>query len=94
MIGIQLQDKHGIIAVWKETGPEVVGTAFGLGDLVAMACSVPGIDSSRGAVAVPACYNDEQRADLMAQAREAGITRPQLIKEPTAAALAFALRYF
>lgn len=91
MIGIQLNKDRGAVAIWRETGPEVIAKNGKLRDLVAMAMKRPGIDSEIGVIAVPAWYNDEQRADILARAREAGIANPRLMNEPAAAVLAFGI---
>lgn len=91
MIGIQLIKERGAVAVWAEAGPKIIGTGKNLSDLVAKARCHAEIDSDICVIAVPAWYNDEQRADIITQARQAGIDKPRLMNEPAAAALAFGL---
>jgi len=91
MIGIQFHKDLGVVAIWRETGPEAIGTGGELSDLVSKAMTRPGINSDIGVIAVPAWYNDEQRADILARAHKAGIAKPRLINEPAAAALAFGI---
>ena len=88
MIGIQLDGDAGAVAVWRESGPEVIGRGGSIADLVALA---KGRDEncSAGVVAVPAWYNDEERTQIFEQTRAAGVSTVRLMNEPAAATLAY-----
>lgn len=88
MIGIQLDGEGGAAAVWRESGPEVIGRGGSVVELVALA-RARGEDCRSGVVAVPAWYNDEERRQVFDQAKAAGISTVQLMNEPAAATLAY-----
>lgn len=89
MIGIQLNGDGGAVAVWRESGPELIGTGGSVAELVALARS-QGEDCRSGVVAVPAWYNDEERRQILTQAKAAGISTAWIMNEPNAATLAYA----
>lgn len=91
MIGIQLHENEGAVAIWTEDGAKLVGTAGDIRSLVTLANNHTGTPCTGAAIAVPAWYNDVQREEIATQARAAGIARPRLVNEPSAAAMAFAI---
>ena len=76
------------MAVWRESGPEMIGRGGSVVELVALA-RARGEDCRAGVVAVPAWYSDVQRRAVFEQAKAAGISTVQLMNEPTAATLAY-----
>ncbi|MEQ8784961.1 MAG: Hsp70 family protein [Pirellulaceae bacterium] len=88
MIGIQLDGDGGAVAVWRDSAPEVIGRGSSVAELVALA-NAQGVDCGSGVVAVPAWFNDEQRMQILTQAKEAGVATVRIMNEPTAATLAY-----
>jgi molecular chaperone DnaK (HSP70) len=88
MIGIQLDGDGGAVAVWRDSAPEVIGRGGSLAELVALA-NAQGEDCGSGVVAVPAWYNDEERRQILTQAKAAGMSTVRIMNEPTAATLAY-----
>lgn len=89
MIGIQVSGTGFAVASWTDSGPELIGTGKDLGALTALARARSEIDASAAVIAVPAYYNDEQRAEVRARAQEAGIAQVRIVNEPVAIALAY-----
>jgi molecular chaperone DnaK (HSP70) len=89
MIGIQLDGDGGAVAEWKNSAPVVIGRGGSVAELVALA-KAQGADCEACIVAVPAWYNDEQRRELLTQAKAAGVATVRILNEPTAATLAYA----
>ena len=93
MIGIDPTLGRSVLAVYREEIPEVVGNGKTLEDLIAFARSSlnSGFEESMTVIAVPAWYHDEQRLEVVKQARSAGLELLRLINRPAAVALAYSI---
>ncbi len=89
MIGIQMQNGKGAAAICNESGPEILAAGSGMTDLVSRITARTGAACGSAVIAVPAHLNDEERKVILEEARQAGIAKPLLMNEPTAAALAY-----
>ena len=81
MIGIDVKDKRGIVAVFREQQPAILGEGKSMEELVGIArvnLGEPGL-ATTAAIAVPAWFNDEQRKSVVERGKDAGLTKMQLI---------------
>lgn len=79
------------MVLWREGGPETIGTGLPLGELVRRLGEHGAADLSATLfVAVPAYYHDGQRTEVRDAVLAAGFSSVRIVNEPTAVTLAYA----